>query len=87
MAVMDDLIRLHFQAAADVVQAALADAVASDPAGAAILAKVVRAGGILTLRTAVAPSAGLASLAIEVVEPGGQAHQLLSCELKRETFQ
>lgn len=87
MTPMDELIRAHFHAAAELVEAALAEAGAADPAGLDQLRQVVRAGGMLSLRSTIAPACGQARLVIEVMEPGGTTHQLMACNLKRETFQ
>lgn len=83
----DDLIKSHLSAAADLVQRVLKESAAEDPDGVAILRGVIKAGGMLALHSTFAPAAGMARLVIEVIEPNGNAHQLMACELQREPTQ
>lgn len=83
----DDLIREHFAAAAALVEHALGDAVAEDPAGAAGLARAMQSGGMLVLETTLTQT-GLARLAIRLVTPAGESlGTLMSCNLEREVRQ
>ena len=83
----DKNIRELQNAAAKVVEQALADARRQDAEGFAGLMQAVKAGAMLSLKSTFAPAAGMASLIIELVEPGGTTHQLMACDLKRETTQ
>ncbi len=80
-------IRDYMAAAQAVINQAVQDAQTSDPDDFAALAGVMRAGGLLRLNTTFAPLTGLALLQIEVVEPNGQAHTLMQCNLERFALQ
>lgn len=79
------MIRQHMQAAAALLQQSLADAKEEDPAGLAGLLQAIKAGGLLTLHSTFAQAVGMARLVIEVTEPNGTTHQLLECDLNRDT--
>ena len=55
-------------------------------AGSEGLNNVLRAGGLLTLRATFGPATGLAQLAVEVVEPTGQTHQLMQADIERSVL-
>jgi hypothetical protein len=71
-------------AAADLLQEAISAAKNDDPEGVAGLAACLRAGGLVGLHATFAQSTGLAQIHIEIVEPSGQSHQLMKCELQRQ---
>lgn len=82
----DRAIREHMRTAAELVQLALAQVQQDDPQAAAHLACAYKGGAMLQLRATLAAS-GIASLAVEVIEPNGTTHTLSSCELQREAIQ
>lgn len=77
-------IKNYLNATADLLQEALTEARTVDPAGAAGLAGVLRAGGLLCLRSTLAPSTGLAQILVEVTEPSGASHVLMSMEITKK---
>jgi hypothetical protein len=87
MSTIDDAIRNHMAAAAELVQHALAAAAAEDRAGADGLARAIRAGGMLTLMTTLTTT-GAARLSVNVTTPAGESlGELIACELLREVQQ
>ena len=78
------MIRRHMQAAAALLQQSLADVKEEDPAGLDDLLQAIKAGSLLTLHSTFAHAAGMARLVIEVIEPNGTTHQMLSCDLNRD---
>lgn len=74
-------------AAANLLQAAIEQARAEDQAAADELASLLRCGGMVSIRASFAPMTGLAQLAVEIVEPSGNAHTLMAAELHRTVLQ
>lgn len=87
MNLIDQLIRDHFNASARLVQQAISDALRETPDDLAAVRQALKAGAMLTLHSTLAPAAGLARLVIEVTEPSGKTHSLMSVDLQRETQQ
>jgi hypothetical protein len=85
----DDDVRTHnyLAASADLLAEAFQVARAEDPEGAAGLSRMLRAGGLITLRTTFGHAAGLVQISIDIVEPNGEAHTLMSTELTRVPLQ
>jgi hypothetical protein len=83
----DRLVREHMATGANLLQYALTQAQAEDPAALQDLASALRAGGLASLTATVAPASGLARLQIDITEPDGTAHQLMAVELQREVSQ
>jgi hypothetical protein len=79
--------KAFMESAARLIEAAVAEAGRTDREGVEYLAACLRAGGMLTLRATIAPSTGIAQLAVEVLEPNGRQHQLMATELKRMSVQ
>lgn len=79
--------RAFMDAAARLIEQAVAEAGRSDREGLEHLATCLKAGGMISLRATIAPMTGLAQLAVEVVEPCGRTHQLMAAELKRMSVQ
>lgn len=79
--------RAFMDSAARLIEAAVADAGCSDREGVENLAACLRVGGMISLRATIAPSTGIAQLAVEVIEPCGRTHQLLATELRRMSVQ
>lgn len=77
-------IQSYLSAASDLLRVALAEARQVDPVGVDGLALAIRAGAMLTLRSTFAPSTGLAHIVVEVIEPNGQSHVLMSTELTKK---
>lgn len=75
------------QAAADLLEVAISQAMERDPRAAAGLDRLLRNGGLLSLRATLAPSTGLAQLAVEVISPSGVTHQLMATSLERMAVQ
>ncbi len=86
-AASDSILFDFMQAAAALVEDAIASASQADPAGTLGLAKAMQAGAMLVLR-ATLTTTGLASVAIDVMAPSGDAlGSLMSCELQRKVQQ
>jgi hypothetical protein len=81
----EHLVHSLLNASANMLQFALKQAQADDEAAVAVLSNMLQAGAMVSLITTLAPATGLAQLRIEIVEPNGAAHQLMACELQRET--
>lgn len=79
----DDAVTAFLGAASDLLQSAIEQARQDDAAGVAGLEQAMRAGALLTVRGTFAWSTGLAEVAVDVVEPNGEGHQLMRCELNR----
>jgi hypothetical protein len=79
--------RAFMDSAARLIEAAVADAIRSDQEGVEYLAECLRVGGMISLRATIAPSTGIAQLAVEEIEPCGRTHQFLATELKRMAVQ
>jgi hypothetical protein len=80
-------IKTYLNACAGLLEQAIEQARADDPEGVQGLANVLRCGGLVTLRSTFAPSTGLAQVCVEVIEPSGQAHSLMTAELTNSTLQ
>ncbi len=83
----DSRIPEFMNAAASVLQAAIEQAGAEDQTAADGLVSMLRRGGLVTIRASFAPLTGLAQLAVDIVEPSGNAHTLMSVELRRTVLQ
>lgn len=79
--------RAFMDAAARLIEQAVAEAGRTDREGLEGLAACLKAGGMITLRATIAPTTGLGQMAVEIVEPCGRRHQLMSAELKRMAMQ
>ena len=77
-------IQNFLNASAGLIEEAMMDARKTDPEGLAGLSNVLRAGGLLTLRSTFAPSTGLAMIAVEISEPSGVVHTLMNAEIERK---
>jgi hypothetical protein len=80
---MDDITANYLNACAAIIQQAINQARSEDEDGARGLVQILRAGGLMRLSTSMAPSTGLAQITIEVVEPSGQSHSLVACDIER----
>ncbi|MBL8340034.1 MAG: hypothetical protein JNL30_01100 [Rubrivivax sp.] len=81
------LVRAFMAASADLLQGACTQVMAEDADAGAGLASMLRAGGMVRLAATLSPSSGQAWLTVQVVEPNGEAHELMSRELQRLTTQ
>lgn len=75
--------RRFLDAAAALLQAATDQARQEDPQAFDSLAALLKAGGLVELRSTFAPATGLAWMAVEVVAPSGERHTLAAAELHR----
>lgn len=79
----DIAVAAFLEASANLLESAVGQARQQDVAGVAGLMRAMQAGAMLTLRGTFALSTGLAEVAVEVIEPNGESHQLMRCELNR----
>lgn len=79
----DHLTRLYLNAAVTLLDHLMAAERKADPEAFAVIDRALAAGSMLALHTRLAPTTGLCMLDIEVVEPIGTAHPLLSIEMQR----
>lgn len=79
----DDAIKGFLAAAADLLQTSIHGAAEEDPDGYTHLQACVRAGGLVTIRADMSPITGIAQVSIDVTEPSGQSHRLMSVSLER----
>ena len=80
-------IEKYLAACSDLLSQAVTEARKEDAEAVQGLARVLQAGGLVSLRSTFAPSTGLAQVCVEVIEPSGQAHSLMSAELSNSTSQ
>lgn len=83
----DPIVGRYLAASADLVQNALSQVQESDAEATAGLARLLGAGGMVSLRATFAPRVGVALASVFVVEPSGDEHQLMHIELRRDTQQ
>ena len=83
---IDEATRRFLSASATLLSAVTAQARAEDGDVYAMLAGLVRAGGMCELRAQLTGT-GLARVAVEVVEPSGMRHTMAAVELQREAIQ
>lgn len=77
----------YLAACADLLNQAISEARQEDPEGARGLASMLQAGGLISLRSIFAPSTGLVQICIDITEPSGTTHQLMSAEIQRQALQ
>ena len=75
-------IEKYLAACSDLLSQAVNEARKEDAEAVQGLARVLQAGGLLTLRSTFAPTTGIAQVCIEVIEPSGQAHTLMTADLE-----
>jgi hypothetical protein len=75
-------IKNFMNAAQALINQAVSEAQASDPDDFQSLAAMLRAGGLLRLAATFAPMTQQAMLQIVVIEPNGDEHQLMQCDLR-----
>ena len=75
-------IEKYLAACSDLLSQAVTEARKEDAEAVQGLARVLQAGGLLTLRSTFAPTTGIAQVCIEVIEPSGQAHTLMTADLE-----
>lgn len=80
-------IQAFLAAGASVLEDAIAEARAIDPEGVKGLGKLLASGGIVRLQCSLAPSTGLAEVAVDIAAPNGETHRLMAAELHRQTRQ
>ena len=80
-------IEKYLAACSDLLSQAVTEARKEDAEAVQGLARVLQAGGLVSLRSTFAPSTGLAQVCVEVIEPSGQAHGLMTAELSNSTLQ
>ena len=80
-------IEKYLAACSDLLSQAVTEARKEDAEAVQGLARVLQAGGLVSLRSTFAPSTGLAQVCVEVIEPSDQAHSLMSAELSNSTLQ
>ncbi len=80
-------IEKYLAACSDLLSQAVTEARKEDADAVHGLARVLQAGGLVSLRSTFAPSTGLAQVCVEVIEHSGQAHSLMTAELNNSTLQ
>ena len=80
-------IEKYLAACSDLLSQAVTEARKEDAEAVQGLARVLQAGGLVSLRSTFAPSTGLAQVCVEVIAPSGQAHSLMTAELNNSTSQ
>jgi hypothetical protein len=83
----DTNIKAFMSAAADLMQSAVNTAKADSPDEYAALVACVKAGGMVSIKATMSPTTGIAQLGIDVIEPNGTTHRLMSANLERESLQ
>lgn len=83
----DTNIKAFMSAAADLMQSAVTQAKTDSPEEYAALVACVKAGGMVSLNATMSPTTGIAQLGIDVIEPNGTTHRLMSARLERESLQ
>lgn len=83
----DTQIKEFLTAAANLLQSSMDTARTENPADYAGLVACVKAGGMVGIRATMSPTTGLAELGIEVMEPNGNTHRVMSATLHRKTLQ
>lgn len=83
----DTKIKSFMSAAADLLQSAVEAAKADTPDEYAALVACVKAGGMVSFKATMSPTTGIAQLGIDVIEPNGTAHRLMSANLERGGLQ
>lgn len=83
----DTNIKAFMSAAADLMQSAVTQAKTDSPGEYAVLVACVKAGGMVSINATMSPTTGIAQLGIDVIEPNGTAHRLMSASLEREGLQ
>lgn len=84
---LNDAEARFMQAAAELLQVAIEEARMADAEAVTGLERLLRAGGLLTLRATLAPSTGLAQLAVDIAAPNGETCQLMAVTLDRMAVQ
>lgn len=79
----DNRIRNFLCSAADLLQAAIQDAAADHPEEYSAVVASIRAGAMVSIHAEIAPTTGLAQLGVDVIEPCGTRHRLMSSALER----
>lgn len=79
----DQNIKAFMQAAADLLESSVKSAKAENPEEYAILVKCIKAGGMVNISATMSPTTGIAQLGINVIEPSGTSHRLMSANLER----
>lgn len=79
----DHLIRVHLNAAVALLESLLASERRADPVEFAQIERALAAGCMLAMHTRLAPSTGLCMLDVELQEPTGAVHPLMSIEMQR----
>lgn len=85
MTLNDTLVIDFMQAASNLLESAVAKARTENPKEFQYLECALRAGGLLSLRATLAGATGLAGLNVEVTEPDGTIHSMMSLELQKRT--
>lgn len=83
----DTNIKQFLHAAANLLQSSIESARAESPDEYAVLVACVKAGGMVSFNATMSPTTGIAQLGIDVIEPNGTAHRLMSASLEREGLQ
>ena len=80
------IIANYLASCAELLGHAVTQARQEDAEGVQGLARVLQAGELLTLRSTFAPTTGIAQVCIEVIEPSGQAHTLMTADLAPQSL-
>ncbi len=79
----DKQIHDFIAAAGALVEAAIQPIKRTQPDDYEGLRMCLKVGGMVSLRATFAPSTGLAQLAVDIIEPSGQTHCLMTTSLER----
>lgn len=77
----DTNISAFMSSAADLLQSTFDQALDANGEDKRYLARAIQAGALISLRATFGPTTGLAQLAVELIEPNGNTHNIMSAEL------
>lgn len=80
---MKDATQTFLAAAADLLEQAIRDATQENPEELALLGRCVKAGGFLNIHANLSQTTGIAQIGIDIIEPNGEKHRLMSTTLEK----